>query len=55
LGRRVVTRDGVYYLEQRADMPLSQVALKFLPHGGAVKLLREYSKPPNNHNHRAAG
>jgi hypothetical protein len=41
-----VTRDGVYYLERRADMPLAPVALKFRTHAGVVRLLQEYSKPP---------
>ena len=41
-----VARNGVYYLERQADMPLSPVALKFRTHAGAVTLLQEYSKPP---------
>jgi Tol biopolymer transport system component len=41
-----VTRDGVYYLERQADMPLAPVDLKFRTHAGAVRLLQEYSKPP---------
>jgi Tol biopolymer transport system component len=41
-----VTRDGIYYLERRADKPLAPVALKFRTHDGAVRLLQEYSQPP---------
>jgi hypothetical protein len=39
-------RDGTYYLERRGDAPLAPVALTFRTHGGAVRLLQEYSKPP---------
>jgi hypothetical protein len=41
-----IARDGIYYLERRADQPLAPVALMFRTHAGAVKLLEEFSTPP---------
>ena len=41
-----VTAQGIYYMEQRANLPLAPVALYFRTHAGAVKRLDEYSEVP---------
>jgi len=41
-----MTREGLYFLDRRADRPLAPVALSFRTHSGAVKILQDYSRPP---------
>ena len=41
-----VTRDGVYYLNRRAQEPAGGVALYFRTHAGAARLVQQYTKPP---------
>jgi hypothetical protein len=41
-----VTRQGVYYLQQRSGKPVAPVSLFFRTHSGLVTLLQEYTQPP---------
>ncbi|MEZ5293664.1 MAG: LpqB family beta-propeller domain-containing protein [Vicinamibacterales bacterium] len=41
-----MTRDGLYFLDRRADRPLAPVALTFRTHAGAVAVRQQYASAP---------